>query len=147
MLAVQVNWDLLSHYHEAFTPTSLMGVVVGMAFTIWLIHRMRERFRSNAGHDEGKLELLSQFRDLHLQGELSEDEYRLIKSRLARETVGAMALTSTVTRESAKPAAAGVWKEGKTEKTGETVQDDTCLPESRSSDEPPNLNSATEETT
>jgi hypothetical protein len=143
MLAVQMNWELFNRYTDVMTPSTLLGVMVAVAVAAWMIVRMRSRFREDSGRADDKLELLSQFRELRLQGELSEDEFRLIKSRLARDAAVKLAATPGGTRNSAKPAEEFVRREGGSEKTGETGRDDANLPESRSSEEPPNENSTT----
>lgn len=143
MLAVEVDWDLFNRYQNAMTPTTMLGVVLVVSISAWLIVRLRARFREDSGRADDKLEMLTQFRELHQQGELTEDEYRLIKSRLAREAAGRLATTSTTTRKSAGSAVQGVWNEGGTEKADGTGQDDANRQESRSTDEPPNQNSAT----
>ncbi len=144
MFAAQVDWDLFNRYQGVMTPATLLGVVIVISVSSWLIFRMRARFREDSGRADERLEMLSQFRDLRQQGELTEDEYRLIKSRLARETVGQVVTTSTGLQQSAVHATQPVRQEGGTEKTGETGQDDMDLHESRSTDEGPKLNSATE---
>lgn len=144
MFAAQVDWQLVNGYQGVMTPTTLLGVVIVISVSSWLIFRLRARFREDSGRADERLEMLSQFRDLRQQGQLTEDEYRLIKSRLARETVGQMAATSTGPQQSAVCATQPGRQEGGTEKTGETGQDDMDLRESRSTDEGPKLNSATE---
>lgn len=144
MFAAQVDRELFNQYQGVMTPTTVLGVVVVISVSSWLIFRLRARFREDSGRADERLEMLSQFRDLRQQGELTEDEYRLIKSRLARETVGQLAATSTGPQQSADHATQPVRQEGGTEKTGETGQDDMDLHESRSTDEGPKLNSATE---
>lgn len=144
MLTEHLNWDLFNRYKTAMTPMTLLGVVIAVSVAAWMILRIRARFREDAGRADDKLELLSQFRELRQQGELTEDEFRLIKSRLAREAVGTLSATSAATRSSANAAERVASREGGTEKTGESGRDDTHLEQSRSHEEPPNLNSATE---
>jgi len=143
MLAVEVNWDLLDRYQDAMSPVTLIGAVIAAAVAVWLVFQVRARFREDSGRADDKLEMLTQFRELHQQGELTEDEYRLIKGRLAREAAHQMNTTPKTIRESAKGAVGAVQQEGGTGKTGETVRDDANRQVSRSMDEPPNLNSAT----
>lgn len=139
MLAVEMNWDLLNRYQDAMSPTTLVGTIIVAAFAVWLIFQVRARFREDTGRADDKLEMLTQFRELHQQGELTEDEYRLIKGRLARDAARQMDATPNSTWKSAKAADGKVQQEGGTENT---VQDDTNRQESRSTDERPNLNSA-----
>lgn len=131
MLAMEVDWDLFGGYQRALTPGMILGVIVVVSISAWLIFRMRARFREDSGRAEGKLEMLTQFREMHQQGELTEDEYRLIKSRLARETVGLLATTSMGERKSAIAAESDVQEEGGTEKAGESGRDDTESDQSR----------------
>ncbi len=143
MLAVEMNWDLLNRYQDAMSPTTLVGTLIVATVAVWLIFQVRARFREDSGRADNKLEMLTQFRELHQQGELTEDEYRLIKGRLARDAARQMDATPKTTRKSAKPADGDVQQEGGTGNAGETVQDDSNRQVSRSTDEPPNLNSAT----
>lgn len=146
MLAVEMNWDLFNRYQDAFSPITLIGTGVAVVVAIWLVFQVRARFREDSGRADDKLEMLTQFRDLHQQGELTEDEYRLIKSRLARDAARQLDATSTSKQQSAKAAVGAVQREGSTEKTDDTVQDDKNRQVSRSTDEPPNLNSTTVKT-
>jgi hypothetical protein len=143
MLAVEMNWDLLNRYQDAMSPTTLVGTIIAAAVAVWLIFQVRARFREDSGRADDKLEMLTQFRELHQQGELTEDEYRLIKGRLARDAARQMDATPKTTMKSAIAAGGDVQQEGGTGNTGETVQDDSNRQVSRSTDEPPNLNSAT----
>ena len=153
MLAVDVNWNLFNRYQDVMSLQTLLGLVIAISVAGWLVFRMRARFREDSGRADDKLEMLTQFRELHQQGELTEDEYRLIKSRLVREATARLvttttrattsATTSAERTKSARGAVEGVRQEGGTEKTGEAGRDDTELPQSRSPDEPPNENSTT----
>lgn len=77
-----VDWNLFGKYGRIM-PLWQWGVViiVGCVF-VWLMFKLRDLFREDAGRDDDAFEMLTQFRDLHRQGDLSEEEYRLIKSRL-----------------------------------------------------------------
>lgn len=57
---------------------ALLATFVAVGF--YLIHRIRGRFRQSDG---GSSFLLDNFRDLHSGGQLSDEEYRNIKSKLA----------------------------------------------------------------
>lgn len=147
MLAVDVNWNLFNRYQDVMSLQTLLGLVIAISVAGWLVFRMRARFREDSGRADDKLEMLTQFRELHQQGELTEDEYRLIKGRLAREATARLATTPATTSagrpKSARGAVEGVRQEGGTEDAGETGRDDTELQQSRSPDEPPNENSTT----
>lgn len=140
MLAVTVNWELLNRYQGLASSGTFLPVVVVIAVSAWLIIQFRAWFRENDGHDDDSLEMLSQFRDLRQQGELSEDEYRLIKSQLVQAATKSEPGYWTVP-ETAKDAANDVPGKGGTEKTGEAGLNDAEPCESRRSDESPNLNS------
>jgi hypothetical protein len=142
MLAVEVDWNLFGRYQDVMTPGTLVGVVIAAGVSIWVVMRLRAWFREDAGRADDKLEMLTQFRDLHQQGELTEDEYRLIKSRLAREAVASPVATPTGKQKSANAADGNVRQVGGTEKAGETGRNGAGCEESRSLTEPPNLNSA-----
>ena len=147
MLAVDVNWNLFNRYQDVMSLQTLQGLVIAISVAGWLVFRMRARFREDSGRADDKLEMLTQFRELHQQGELTEDEYRLIKGRLAREATARLATTPATTSagrpKSARGAVEGVRQEGGTENAGEAWRDDTELQQSRSPDEPPNENSTT----
>ncbi|MBS0204418.1 MAG: hypothetical protein JSS49_16050 [Planctomycetes bacterium] len=127
MLAVQMDWDLFNKYKGAVSPVTLLGVVIAVTVACWLVFHLRARFREDSGRADDKLEMLTQFRELHQQGELTEDEYRLIKGRLARDAASLMAVTPGGARDSAVSAEQGVCQEDGTEKTGETGKDDVDL--------------------
>ncbi|MES2790945.1 MAG: hypothetical protein V4719_15140 [Planctomycetota bacterium] len=57
--------------------------LVAIAVLIWLILRIRGWFFESEDSDEPLEEMLTQFRQLKRDGELSEEEYRLISQRLA----------------------------------------------------------------
>lgn len=46
--------------------------------------RIRSRYRDNEDPAAAEQQMLAQIRDLHRQGDLSEDEYRSIKGRLVK---------------------------------------------------------------
>ena len=144
MLAVQVDWKLFNDYKDAMSPLTLLVVMIVISVSGWLVFHLRARFREDSGRADGELEMLTQFRELHQQGELSEDEYRLIKSRLVREAASRLNVISTDTPDSAIAAVRGVRQDGGIEKAGEAGRDDKDVRESRSTDEPPNQKSANE---
>ena len=82
MLAVKVDWDLLKQLGGTLAPWQWAIALVLGCVGVWSIFQMRAWFREDAGRADDNLEMLTQFRDLHRQGGISEDEYRLIKSRL-----------------------------------------------------------------
>lgn len=65
-------------------------IALCFALAIWLIIRIRAYFREDAEDADQTLKMLTQFRDLHQEGGLSDDEFRLIRSRLASSAQGAL---------------------------------------------------------
>jgi uncharacterized membrane protein len=61
----------------------LAVMVVTLAVFSWIVLQIRARYRESDDPAESTHEMLTQYRELHEQGELSEEEFRLIKSRLA----------------------------------------------------------------
>lgn len=53
---------------------------------VWLIQRLRSWFFDSDDSDEPVSEMLTQFRQLKREGELSDEEYRLITHRLSGKT-------------------------------------------------------------
>ena len=143
MLAVDVNWNLFNRYQDAMSLETLLGAVIAVSVAGWLVYRMRARFREDSGRADDRLEMLTQFRELHQQGGLTEDEYRLIKSRLAREATALLMTASTGKSQPAGGAVGDVRKGGGIEKAGESGRDGKNLEESRFTEEPPNQKSPT----
>lgn len=60
------------------------AMVLGAALLVWWTLRIRAWFRDDAGDSESPVDLLAQMRELQREGGLSEEEYRLIKTRLVQ---------------------------------------------------------------
>lgn len=86
-----IDWVQLSRYQRALTLWQWGFVIVAISIAIWTIVWIRSYFREDADDADETLEMLTQFRDLHQEGGLSDDEFRLIRSRLTRIAQGAMA--------------------------------------------------------
>jgi hypothetical protein len=105
------NWHVLEPLQ--MTPWQWGFVIVGLSLTIWLIFWLRSYFREDADDKEETLEMLTQFRNLHQEGGLSDDEFRLIRSQLTKsahqEIMGNHkspdALNSSVKRQAVKDSA------------------------------------------
>lgn len=69
---------------------------------VWLIQRLRSWFFDSDDSDAPVSEMLTQFRQLKRQGELSDEEYRLITHRLSGKTT---LITSAPKSEPASPSA------------------------------------------
>ena len=79
------GWEFLfqKYFAQGMKPWHWGLVIAAVTLTIWLIGRLRSHFREDADDADQTLEMLSQFRNLHQQGGLSNDEFRLIRSRLS----------------------------------------------------------------
>ncbi len=66
---------------SAGLPTAAM--VVTLAVLVWIVLQIRAWYRESDDPAESTHEMLTQYREMHERGELSEEEFRLIKSRLA----------------------------------------------------------------
>ena len=140
MLAVEVNWNLLRQYGGTLAPWQWAIALIVACVGIWSIFQLRAWFRDDAGREDDNLKMLTQFRDLHRQGGLSEDEYRLIKSRLIAGH-GPQSKTGQGAPASAKTA------EGRRPANGMDGQHDGTDDESRSREKPPTMEADTRDTT
>ena len=59
-------------------------LIVLIAVAAWSIFRIRAWYRDGEDPAASDNEMLSQLRDLHQQGDLSDEEYRSIKGRLVQ---------------------------------------------------------------
>jgi hypothetical protein len=85
----QVFWPLAG--------TGLAIVVLAIA-----VYALRSWFRDGEDPAASAHEMLAQYRELQRQGDLSDEEYRLIKSRLASRTGGSSS-SSTRTGSAYRP--------------------------------------------
>jgi uncharacterized membrane protein len=69
--------------HPLFLAALWFAVILALIALFILVVR---RFRGSSANDRpGANELLTKFRDLHVRGGLSDDEYRTIKTKLATQ--------------------------------------------------------------
>ena len=61
----------------------VVGTVLLLALLAWLVWKVRDWWREDANDSGTEHEILAQYRELRLRGELSEEEYRSIKRRMA----------------------------------------------------------------
>jgi hypothetical protein len=71
-------WSIPYGWLVVYGAAAAVGTVVGF----FLIGKFRHGFRTS---DQGSSQLLDNFRDLHSRGQLSDEEYRNIKSKLAAQ--------------------------------------------------------------
>jgi hypothetical protein len=76
---------------QALIP--LLSVVAGIGVLAILIYWIRVWVRDNEDSAGSTLELLSEYRELNRRGELTDEEYRIIKSRMVPQ----IGKTATVT--------------------------------------------------
>jgi len=69
--------------HPLFLAALWIAVIIALTALFVLVAR---RFRGSAAQDGPSAnELLAKFRELHVRGGLSDDEYRTIKTKLATQ--------------------------------------------------------------
>jgi hypothetical protein len=71
-------WDFVGESFFAW-----IGLCVALLILAGVVYRLRSWWREDAGRAVDSNELLTQFRELHREGDLTEEEFRSIKSRLA----------------------------------------------------------------
>ena len=80
-----------------YTLVTLAAVVVLTVLVVWI----RSKFFDNAGSAESNTNMLLEYKEMARTGELTDEEYRLIRSRLTSRTGGnpLSALEAGTTRE------------------------------------------------
>jgi len=119
-----IDWNRWQQYQAAMSPWHWAIVVFVVFASVWVIVWLRAYFREDAEDADGTLEMLTQFRDLHQEGGLSDDEFRLIRSRLAR--TAKQAIHAGREKSSAVPAEPGL--QGFLEAKHDTPLDSPGLP-------------------
>ncbi len=71
-------WDFLGESIFAW-----IGLCVALLILAGVVYRLRSWWREDAGRAADSNELLTQFRELRREGDLTEEEFRSIRSRLA----------------------------------------------------------------
>jgi len=61
----------------------ISATVLLLFLMAWLVWKLRAWWREDANDAESDHEILARYREMNLQGELSDEEYRSIKSRMA----------------------------------------------------------------
>ena len=74
--------DLFQEF--AGSALTFLGLILVIGIGLWIVSRIRSRLADDEGSATGDHRLLSQIADLKEQGDLTEEEYRSIKGRLAK---------------------------------------------------------------
>ena len=74
-------------WHQAIYP--LLGVAALILVLTVAVYLIRSWLRENDGPDVSAHDLLSEYREMHSRGELSDEEFRIIKGRMASRIGGA----------------------------------------------------------
>ncbi|HET6426639.1 MAG TPA: hypothetical protein VFG20_23305 [Planctomycetaceae bacterium] len=90
-------WDVLGPVAPGFSE--LLAIGVGVIVLIWVTLRVKAYLRDDAARDENPVHLLSQLEEMRREDGLTDEEFRLIKSRLAKAVVA-----NVGTRQPAKTA-------------------------------------------
>nr|AUN37394.1 hypothetical protein [uncultured bacterium] len=72
-------WEFLGS-KQAQLVLSVAGVIALCLVAAYIVGKIRGKFRES---EPGASELMTNFRELHAQGGLSDEEYRTIKAKLA----------------------------------------------------------------
>ena len=72
----------------------VVAVVVALGVLAFVIYWIRERLRENADPAASMHELLTEYREMNQQGDLTDEEYRIIKSRLVHRIGGTASPTA-----------------------------------------------------
>lgn len=74
------RFDFSAFFRESWPW--LAGLLVAVVALVWLVGWLRSRLVDNSDTAASGGDLLKEYRELHQQGELSEEEFRFIRSRL-----------------------------------------------------------------
>lgn len=87
------KWNLLKDVLGPAAPGALefVGMSIGVIVLIWVTLRVKAWFRDDAARDENPVHLLSELEEMRREGGLTDEEFRLIKSRLAKAVVANVA--------------------------------------------------------
>jgi hypothetical protein len=71
-----------------------LGFLAGVVVLLWVTLRYKVWFRDDAADAENTIDLLSDMKELHQEGGLTDEEFRSIKTRLVQAAVGVSASRS-----------------------------------------------------
>ncbi len=83
------KWNVLKDVLGPAAPGALefLGMSVGVIVLIWVTLRIKAWFRDDEARDENPVHLLSELEEMRREDGLTDEEFRLIKSRLAKAVV------------------------------------------------------------
>ena len=107
---MSIDW---SRFNEQVAPNMpsgwvILGFLAGVVVLLWVTLRYRVWFREDAADAENTIDLLSDMKELHQEGGLTDEEFRSIKTRLVQAAAGVSASrmkTGMASRPAASPAA------------------------------------------
>lgn len=83
------KWNVLKDVLGPATPgfVEFAGIAVGVIVLIWVTLRIKAWFRDDEARDENPVHLLSELEEMRREDGLTDEEFRLIKTRLAKAVV------------------------------------------------------------
>lgn len=83
------KWNVLQDVLGPATPGAVefLAMSIGVFVLIWVTLRVKAWFRDDTARDENPVHLLSELEEMRGEDGLTEEEFRLIKSRLAKAVV------------------------------------------------------------
>ncbi len=87
------KWNVLKDVLGPAAPGTIefVGMSVGVIVLIWVTLRIKAWFRDDEARDENPVHLLSELEEMRREDGLTDEEFRLIKSRLAKAVVANVA--------------------------------------------------------
>ena len=79
-----MNSEILRFFNESYLQW--IALIFAISLMIWGAMRIRAYFLEESNTIDDNYRLLNELRDLKTQGQLPEEEYRKVKSRIKRES-------------------------------------------------------------
>ena len=120
------RWDRIGDLLSGAVPGLGETVVITLVILglLWLTFLVKAWFRDDDAHADRPGDLLMEMRELHREGGLSEEEFRLIKSRLVSAAAGGPGSLRQNSASKGMPAAGGTvaGSPGATDETAPSLQ-------------------------